>query len=207
MTWTLGRIRTKARQLTGRTTESRLAEDRLDQYINDFYQNHLPERISPDELQTLFTLETSPGTADYGLEPRIRAVYPPLFIGGAKADLTHNVGWFFEQYGDREEQPQGQPEVALYFDRTLWLAPIPDDTYTVQIHALYRPQALELADDQPVNAAWGEALAAGAATLIYGDEGDFEQARAMERLLNYHLQLIERGNILNWHGVRAVPQF
>jgi hypothetical protein len=207
MDWTLANIRERVRQLTGRSTENRLSTSDLDGHINNYYQHHLPDLISPDELQSLFTLNTSAGTGEYGLDARIRAVYPPPFIDGSKASLTHNPGWFFEKYRDRYEQPEGLPETVLYFDRTFWLAPVPDDVYEVQIHALYRPDALTQADDMPVDPRWGEAIAVGAAALIYQQGGDFEQADRMDGFLQYHLRLIGRTNILNWHGKRAVPQF
>ena len=153
------------------------------------------------------TTSTANGTGEYGIPDNIRALFPAVFIAGEKAVLSHDVGWFFEKYHDRSSQPRGQPETCLYFMRALWFAPIPDDTYTVQIHALYRPDALLSASDSPIDSRWGEAIALGAASLIFFNDGDFEQAARMDGFLAYHLDLIRRTNILSWHGMRAAPQF
>lgn len=207
MTWTLEEIRKRARNLTGRSTENALSTDDLDGHINNYYRNHLPDLLTPDSLQALFTCNTSAGTGEYGVPANIRALYPPVFIGDHKVVFTHNVGWFFEKYKDRSEQPTDLPETVLYFDRTLWMAPIPDDGYQVQIHALYRPDALVNAGDKPIDSRWGEAIAVGAAMLIFNNDGDFEEATKLDAFLTYHLNLIRQTNILNWHGMRAAPQF
>jgi hypothetical protein len=84
---------------------------------------------------------------------------------------------------------------------------VPDKTYVIEILALYRPDPLVNPIDEPVDPRWGEVLAIGAANLILADGGDFEQAAALSGHLEYHLSLIRQTNILNWHGMRATPQF
>lgn len=207
MTWELEEIRSRVRVLTGRSTESRLSTAELDGYINNYYQNHLPDLLTPESLQALFTCNTEVGRGEYGVPTNLRALYPPVFVDREKVLFTHNVGWFFEKYKDRSEQSPGLPETVLYFDRTLWMAPIPNDIYTVQVHALYRPDALVNADDQPIDPRWGEAIAVGAASLIFNDNGDFEEALRMDSFLEYQLRLIRQTNILNWQGMRPAPQF
>jgi len=207
MTWTLEETRKRVRELTGRSTENALSTINLDNHINNYYRNHLPDLLTPDDLQALFTMNTSAGTGEYGVSTNIRALYPPVFIDDNKMMLTHNVGWFFEKYSDRFSQPQGLPDVVLYFDRTLWMASIPDDNYEVRIHALYRPDDLKNAGDKPIDPRWGEAIAVGAASLIFFNDGDFEEAKRMDGFLDYHLRLIRQTNILNWFGMRAAPQF
>lgn len=207
MDWTLANIRSHVRTLTGRSTENRMSTTELDNHINNYYRHHLPDLLTPDSLQALFTVDTTAGAGELNLPEKIRVVYPPVFVGGYKAVLTHNVGWFFETYKDRDTQPQALPETVLHFDRSLWLAPVPDDAYAVQIHALYRPDALSSATDTPVDSRWGEAIAVGAAALIFNNDGDFEEAARMDNFLNYHLKLIQRNSLLNMQGMRPAPQF
>lgn len=207
MDWTLKAIRKKARELTGRSTEGNLSTEDLDDYINNYYQSHLPDLLTPDSLQSLFIMNTSAMAGEYSVPTNIRALYPPVFIDDARVLFTHNVGWFFQTYKYRADQPEGQPETVLYFDRTLWMAPIPDAVYEVQIHALYRPDPLINDTDTPVDPRWGEVVAIGTAVQVFFADGDAEGAAGLSNYLKYQLDLIRQNNILNWHGMRAVPQF
>ena len=207
MAETLAEIRVKVRKLTGRSVESVLPTAELDRYINDYYQNHLPDLLSPEMLQSLFTCNTIEGVGEYGVPTNIRAVFPPVLVDGERVELTRDHGWFLDHYENRYNEPFGLPEVVLYQDRALWLAPVPDKTYVIELLALYRPDPLVNEADMPVDPRWGEALAAGAASLILMDGGDFEQAAAVGAHLEYHLTMIRRTNILNWHGMRPSPSF
>jgi hypothetical protein len=200
-------IRDKARRLSGRLVEADLSTTDLDTYINAYYQNHLPDLLSPESLQSLFTCNTTAGMGEYGVPPNIRAVFPPVLIDGERVELTHDWGWFLDHFEHRYTEAYGLPEVVLYQDRALWLAPVPDKTYVIEILALYRPDPLVNPADEPVDPRWGEVLAAGAANLILIDGGDFEQAATLGGYLEYHLRLIRQTNILNWQGMRPAPQF
>jgi len=207
MSETLKDIFLSVRRKIGNKISDKYSDGDIKSYINNYYQNHLPDLLTPDSLQALFTMNTNAGTGEYGVPENSRALYPPVFIDGEKVLFTHNVGWFFEKYKDRSEQPTASPETVLYFDRTLWMASIPDDNYEVRIHALYRPDDLKNAGDKPIDPRWGEAIAVGAASLIFFNDGDFEEAKRMDGFLDYHLRLIRQTNILNWFGMRAAPQF
>jgi len=200
-------IRDKVRRLTGRLTEADMPVTVLDKYVNDYYQNHLPDLLSPEMLQSLFTCNTLAGTGEYGVPTNIRAVFPPVLVDGERIELTRDWGWFLDHYEHRYSEPFGLPEVVLYQDRTLWLAPVPDKTYVIEILALYRPEALGNPTDEPVDPRWGETIAAGAANLIFLDAGDFEQAMAVGAHVEYHLTMIRQTNVLNWHGMRPSPAF
>mgnify|MGYP000182065247 CR=1 FL=1 len=207
MQWTLADIRSRVRALTGKQSTTRLSDLVLDSHINNYYQNQLPELISPTELQTFFTLQTSSGGGEYGLDQDMRAVFPPVWIDGAQAQLSHDPAWFFDMFPDRYEQTYQRPDTVLMFDRTFWLAPVPDDTYEIKATALARPSSLSSDADSPVDQRWGEAIAVGAAILVLRNDADHDEAQKLDGFLNYHLNLIRQKNTLSFQGMRPAPKF
>ena len=204
MDWTLANIRDQVRKLTGR---SDIADSDLNDYVNRFYQDEIPILLNPNILQGIFEANTVQGVGEYGLDPKMRAVYPPAFVDETKVMLTRDSGFFFSAYPDRENQNQGQPECILYFENALWVAPIPDGEYTIRVHALYKPDALVADSDMPIVPSWGKVIAYGAAAQVFVDDGDYESAQAMQSLANVGLGIIARDDILDWRNMRSVPRF
>lgn len=207
MQWTLADIRSRVRALTGKRSTTRLSVDVLDSHINNYYQNHLPELISPTELQTFFTLNTEEGVGEYGVDKDMRAVFPPVWIAGEQAQLSHDPAWFFDMFPDRYEQPYQRPDTVLLFDRTFWLAPVPDGAYEIRATTLARPLGLTKETDKPIDQRWGEAIAVGAAILVLRNDADHDEAQKLDGFLNYHLNLIRQKNTLSFQGMRPAPKF
>lgn len=207
MLWTLADIRSRVRNLTGKQSTTRLSDTVLDSHANNFYQNHIPEQVSPTELQAFFTLETASGVGEYAVDPDMRAIFPPAWVDELQAQLTHDPTWFFDAYPDRSNQPYQQPRALLLFDRTFWVGPIPDGKYTIKVIALARPTALSAAGDSPIDQRWGEAIAVGAAMLVLRNEADHDEATKLSGLLDYELNLIRQTNTLSLQGVRPSPRF
>lgn len=207
MPQTLSGIRKRVRRLTGRLTEASLPDELLTEQINTYYCSHLPRNLSPETLQTWFTVNTTAGVSEYALDPRIRAVFPPVLLDDIQLEYTQDQGFFLQKYHDRTNQPQGRPRAILLFSRIFHVAPVPDDVYEIKVHALYTPEKLEGDDDVPIDPKWAECIAMGAAMLILYEDGDYEQAQAVDQMLGYQLRLIRGDDILYWHGQRSTPQW
>ncbi len=207
MTTTLAGIRQRLRRLTGRLTTASLADSLANEQINTYYRHHLPRLLAPEALQTWFTFETAQGQSSYGIDERMRAIFPPVTLDGDRIFFSRDPGYFLEKYKGIADQPQSKPEAVLLFSRMLEFAPVPDKTYTFKAHTLYIPDELEEDGDEPIDTKWGEAIALGAAILILSEDGDLEAAQGLDSLLGYQVTLIRQDDIFTWHGMRAVPMF
>jgi hypothetical protein len=67
VTWTLANIRSKTRQVTGRLTEGEITNQRLDDYINRYYQYTFPAELKLERKHTYYEFLTSANTAWYDL--------------------------------------------------------------------------------------------------------------------------------------------
>ena len=66
---TLFTIRKKVRRLTGRTSNNKITDDQIDEYINTFVQYDLPQQIKLFSNETVFEFYTKPNTPEYNLRP------------------------------------------------------------------------------------------------------------------------------------------
>ena len=64
---TLQRIRNSVRNITGRKSQNQLTQDRLDDFINDFYLFDFPERLKTLQLEGWFRFNLSPNVSRYPL--------------------------------------------------------------------------------------------------------------------------------------------
>jgi hypothetical protein len=110
-------------------------------------------------------------------------------------------------FPDRYEQPYQRPDTVLLFDRTFWLAPVPDGAYEIRATTLARPLGLTKETDKPIDQRWGEAIAVGAAILVLRNDADHDEAQKLDGFLNYHLNLIRQKNTLSFQGMRPAPKF
>ena len=64
-TWTKAQIRTKVRQVTGRFTGQELTNDRLDTYIDQYYQFTFPAEVKLDAEQVYYSFTTTANQPTY----------------------------------------------------------------------------------------------------------------------------------------------
>lgn len=64
-TWTLGRIRQKVRQVTGRFGTDELSNSDVDRYINNYYQYTFPAEVKLDKEHVYYEFLTTPNQAYY----------------------------------------------------------------------------------------------------------------------------------------------
>lgn len=86
----------------------------------------------------------------------------------------------------------GMPRAVLIAQETIFLRPIPDKAYMVDITVERKPTALVGANDTPFNNEWWQLLAFGAACKILEDNADWEQRQAIEPFFAQQLLLMQR---------------
>lgn len=97
----------------------------------------------------------------------------------------------------------GMPRALLIAQETIFLRPIPDKAYLVDITVERKPTALLNATDTPFNNEWWQLLAFGAACKILEDNGDWEQRQAIEPYFAQQLLLMQRRTLNQWTNSRS----
>ena len=208
MEWDLTKIRSKIKNLTGRPN---LADSEIDDYVNNFYQYILPQEVSALELKTWFEASTSNGTGEYLLDSDMIAVRNPVTIDGTRINLygPSSTDTFFIKYPRDNEAASEytKPTDALQDDRTLFLRPIPDDTYTVKAAVYKRPTALSTGSDRPLDDSWGPLISYFAAIEIYIDKGEADEAANLTQIYNGYRSSINIKKLLQLTEQQAIPRF
>lgn len=215
MDWTLSKIRTKVRKLTGRPSTQQMSDAVLDEYINQFYQNEMPTLTGLEDFVYWWEMTTTDGQGEYGLDADMIAPMPLCWLdtgdGYGKMWLTQDHELFFANYPpavNDETDEEGKPAAALLWHGQLYLRPVPDaSTYKVKLPVKGRPQALSADGDSPIDATWGPAIAFGAAAEIKVDDGDQEGAEALGNVLTIKLSGIGAKDIYRNRDKRAHPKF
>jgi hypothetical protein len=213
--WELTDIRDRFRTLTGRPDTGQISDDDIDSYINDFYQNKLPKMAGMESMTWFYTLTTSDGTGDYGLENEMIAPETPIKLYDSDEDDWYNIDFyrdydlFWSEYEfDQDASSEARPVAALIYKRTLYLRPTPDSTdYTLYLPCLGMPQALSDDTDTPERPHWGLCLAYGAAAQYLADQGEIEDNPSVLQGLNVEITMISREYILQSASQRAIPRW
>jgi hypothetical protein len=117
-------------------------------------------------------LDGSGGSA-YG--DRLMSIEIPLIlqISSTSAVLldTYFVAYeFWEKFVPVTTETKDQPTHVLIDKKTVYVRPVPDDTYVIKVLANLRPVALSDANDEPIED-WAEGIIKGAtASLLEDDE-------------------------------------
>lgn len=95
------------------------------------------------------------------------------------------------------------PRSICFYQNQFILRPIPDQSYIVEINAFRYPSNLLNNNDSPELAFWWQLLAYGAARKILTDNGDFENAAALEPYFLEQLAFVQRRTIKQLTNQRA----
>lgn len=209
MNWTLEKIKTKVRSLTGRTSTEELSEADLLDSINNYYVYNLPVDLDINELDSFFEMTTSAGVGDVALDSDMLSITNPITLDGDAIKLYMDVGYFFELYprSDEGSDTYDEPVACLVYDRSFYIRPIPDAVYTIKAAVKKRPTALAEDTDRPLNDKWGPIIAYGASVQILLDNGETSEA---EILSSVGMSLVGKSNresLLMHLGNRSVPRF
>ncbi len=81
MPWQLSDIRRKVRQVTGRLSSNSLSTQKLDEYINNYYQFTFPAEVKLERQHTFYEFLTVPNQQEYTFpNTTYTNVEPPLYL-------------------------------------------------------------------------------------------------------------------------------
>lgn len=201
------------------TTDPDSTDSVLLGYISDFYQLYMSNDVKLFEKWGLYTFDTSVAVTDGEY-----TINDPSFITGSYTILRAS-GWvdadnllnifqdptvFFERwpFQDVSDIPTGQPQEMLIFGQTLYLRPIPDDTYTIRILAYKENSALTDTTDELDEAFWYRYLAYGAALQYMNDFNfDANQIQMKEKEFNKQRRLVMQKTHTQRLNQRGTPRY
>lgn len=213
MGWTLDKIKAKVRKITGRPTIGQLSEADLLDVINDFYQNRLPSRVDLSKLRGWWTFNTTTGVDFQAVPSTVRAIIPPITLGGYDVDFYTSPGLFYGQF-PRPGEPYtaGQP-TAVLLDlagaagaRQIIMRPPPDDIYEFRVAAFLTLAALS-GESPPLEDQWGLLICHGAAIDIFMTHGQGEEAGSSAGVVQNLLGEVACANVLQRSSDRAAPRW
>lgn len=159
-TWTLSDIRTKVRQVTGRLTPGEISNDRLDEYINRYYQYTFTAELKLEENFTYYEFLTTANNAWYNFDKEdFTNIEPPAYID------NQNLLWYQDPSLFIEENP------INYIRLTPWTGDGTTTTFSTTVTGFpIMPSTLVVTDNFEVFEDTGQAWIPAGQT-INGDEG------------------------------------
>lgn len=133
-TWTLADIRTKVRQVTGRLTPGELSNDRLDKYINQYYQFTFPAELKLEKKHTYYEFLTTANQATYTFDnDTYTNVEPPGYIDNLNLLWYQDPATFIEQNSQNisRQTPWTGDGSTTAFSTTITGFPIMPDTLVI----------------------------------------------------------------------------
>lgn len=210
MSWDLQTIRSTVRRLVGNVQYS---QDEFNRRINNYYRYTLPECLTLPELDTFYEFDTTASTGEYALPDTVMTLKAPITIDDGDGDAVTNLGFwqdaksFFAAYPDDDGAEENEPLDVLLHGATLYLRPIPDDTYTIRIAVAQRPDVLSDDDDTVTNDKWGPVVAYGTAIQILLDMRQMELAAELENTYDYFKTSVNRTYLSQLSGLRPTARF
>ncbi|RJP77998.1 MAG: hypothetical protein C4524_07370 [Candidatus Zixiibacteriota bacterium] len=205
--WNLEKLRQEVRDITGRKSVTQTSDERVNEYINEYYTLIMPVDLELEELQGFWTQNTAAGADTVVLDAAVLCILPPLTCGGYPVQLLDDPSRFYGLYPkDGEPYSQNRPEVALQYGRNLILRPPPDTIYQLHAPCVALPGALSGAGE-PLRDLWGRLIALGTAILIYAGHGQREEVEALAPAYETQKVLVQRPYLKRTVGHRGPPRF
>lgn len=184
------RIKERVRANTGWSSTSDLSTARLEEAVNHVYTRHIPNVLNWEGLQEWVYIDlVNTDSGDYpfytkildasggsALGTRVRSLEPPfvlLITATTSAILDqHFVPYeFWDQFVPVTTETKDQPTHVMIDKKTLYVRPVPDDTYVIKVLGNLRPADMANAGDEPTED-WAEAIIAGATAKLLEDDED-----------------------------------
>lgn len=97
-TWTLQDVRTKVRRVTGRLSPNELSDDKVDEYINRFYQYTFPAELKLEKKHTYYEFLTTENQSIYDFpETTYTNFEPPAYLDLIKIDWYQEPATFIKE--------------------------------------------------------------------------------------------------------------
>lgn len=187
-------------------------------YISDFYELYMSNDVKLFNEWGIYKFDTD-ATVTSGnytindtnfVSSRFTVLRNEGWVDDQDLDIYQDPAVFFERwpFQDLSDIPTGQPQEMLIFNDTLYLRPIPDDTYTVRIVAYQENAALTDTTDQIGQDFWYRYLAYGAALQYMNDFNyDATQLQLKEREFRRQRRLILQKTHTQRLNQRGKPRY
>jgi len=140
---------------------------------------------------------------------------------GGASTVDYNTGAISVQFNNPPDNGEsvtvryvpyvpGRPDTILYYNGSIFLGPVPDDSYRVELTVIKRPSELlniPIVTPMPELSQWWQYIAYGASIKILQDRGDQETVAKLEPEFYRQEILINRRTILQNSGRRASTIF
>ena len=104
LTWTLAEIRTRWRELTGRSSTGDISDSDVNDLINDYYVNWFPEDGKVSVFDGDFTqLATATDTGEYPIDEQYVKLLEPMTVNGDPIQFFQDKNYFNEQFPTNEQ--------------------------------------------------------------------------------------------------------
>jgi len=205
---TLKQIRERVRKLIRLSKGPSYSDSELDAYINEYYVYVMPTDLILNDLYTTYSFITSDGdSGSYTIPEAEESVTNYITVDGVPIYYWLDVKRFYAEWPEDTTHTAGEPTHALRYGNQLILRPPPDDTYTVEMHVLERPDALSTDTSTPTNEKWSKLIALGAAQLVLEDSGDDDLLVSIQAKYAREKALITSGETRIFGQTRSVPRF
>lgn len=95
------------------------------------------------------------------------------------------------------------PQTMCYYDSTIFLRPVPDQSYRVQMEVYARPTELLASNQSPQLEEWWQLIAYGASIKVLQDRMDLDTVNLIMPEFNKQMNLVQRRTIVEYTSQRA----
>lgn len=132
-TWTLAKLRTKVREVTGRLSPGEISNAKIDDYINLYYQYTFPAEVKLVRNHTFYEFLTTPNQAWYSYPTSYTNIEPPATIDGFSLSWHNSPVSFYAYIADSvvTSTPWTGDGVTTTFSETVGNFPIMPDSIVI----------------------------------------------------------------------------
>ena len=203
MAWTVEKMITVFRDLTGRKSTGQISNTDVIDYLNRYYRYVYPLEVITPELKGWYTFNTVASTGSEDINDDVLDIKDPVYVNDDRASLWTDEDRFYAEY-PLDYTTEDVPTDILLFDRTLILRPIPDDVYEVRLRCHIMLDEISgdfpfvfpfTFDDSPYLGLWVPAVAYVTAIMYLQQKGEGDIAAEFIPMYEYYIGLLEKYNI------------
>lgn len=195
--WTVAKILTTWRNLTGRKSTNQISDSGILDYLNMYWQYILPVETITPELKGWYTFNTTASTGSKDINDQLFSIMNPVYVNDVEVTLWTDEKRFYEEY-PLDYDTEDVPTDLLLFDRSIIMRPIPDDSYEVRLRAQKLVSAITASDlpftfdESPYIGLWAPAVAYGGAVIYLSEKGESELVAELSPIYQYFIDLLRQ---------------
>ncbi len=126
MPWALSDIRRKVRQVTGRLSSNELGQNKLDEYINNYYQFTFPAEVKIEREHGYYEFNTVANQQQYTFPSGYTNFEPPVYVDMMPLLYYQDPTVYFNENPNQitRQTPWGGNGITVLFSTTIQQPPI-----------------------------------------------------------------------------------